>query len=242
MIYVLLPAYNEEKDLGLLLDEFDKLPLAASCQIVVVDDGSNDATAATAKSHSDKLRLSVLTHRMNRGLGAALATGFNHIEKLMAPADILVTMDSDNSHKPETLALLLKAVDAGADVCVASRFVPGSKTVGVPLLRRFLSYGASLFLKTLFPAGEISDYTSGYRAFSGKTVKALSAKYGDLLFTQTGFAATLEILLKARLFGSRFAAVPFTLRYDHKRGKSKMKLFKTMGAYMGLAAKAKTGF
>jgi len=239
MIYVLLPAYNEGKDVASLLDEFTRSPVAGRCRFVIVNDGSTDSTLASVREYETKLKLSILSHSNNMGLGKALSTGISHIAAEIIPGDVLVTMDADNTHKPWVIPDLIKQIEAGSDVAIASRFIKGSSEQGVPLARRVISHLAGSLLKIVFPAEGVRDYTSGFRAFSGVTVKLLAERFGAELITEDGFSATLEILLKARAAGARFAEVPFVLRYDDKSGKSKIKLGRTIFRYGALAVKMK---
>ena len=240
MIYVLLPAYNEANDIACLLKEFTEIKTTNAFQLIVIDDGSTDGTADSVRSHETSLPLTLLIHKTNMGLGKALSTGFTYIADIICDGDILITMDADNSHKPSLINELAVKIYSGFDIVIASRFVKGAIERGVPFTRRVISILGNLLIKTLFPSRDTKDYTSGFRAFSAKTVKRLRRRFGDNIVTQPGFAATLEILLKSLEPGIKVAEVPITLRYDEKTGKSKLNIFETMYQYVLLLMKMRS--
>ena len=114
--------------------------------------------------------------------------------------------------------------------------------MGLSLIRRALSFGASIFLKLMRPIKNVKDYSCGFRMYRGSLVKALFERFGDKFIEETGFAASIEILLKASLVTDKIAEVPLILRYDKKLGASKMKIFKTIFRYFALITKLKSGY
>ncbi len=238
MIYVLLPAYNEENDIAALLKEFTETKLAYPLRLIIVDDGSTDGTANSILAYDTKLPLKLISHKINMGLGKALSTGFTYIASVIEDDDILVTMDANNSHKPKLINELTAKTYSGYDVVIASRFVKGAGERGVPLIRRILSFLASRLIKVIFPISNASDYTSGFRAFSASAVKRMVGRYGLGVVNEPGFSATLELLLKAKKIGIKLAEVPLILRYDEKTGKSKMKIMSTVCQYSKLLFKS----
>ena len=152
-IVVVLPAYNEAANLPTLLASI-RAPLEAIAgdnhEIIVVDDGSTDETAAIVEKAAAEAPISLIKHSRNRGLGNTLQTG------LVAASQhdgVVITMDADNSHDPDFIADLVEAIKKGNDVVIASRFQFGGAMVGVPWHRKILSIGASRVMKTAFPDG-----------------------------------------------------------------------------------------
>jgi dolichol-phosphate mannosyltransferase len=237
MIYILLPAYNEVNDIASLLEEFAKSHVPEPYRVVIVNDGSTDGTADAVNSFAGRLPLTLLSHKTNLGLGKALSTGISHISSLMAEGDILVTMDADNSHKPSLIESLARKISDGYGVVIASRFREGASEQGVPAARRLLSFFGGRLVNVVFRLEGVRDYTSGYRAFSSGTVMRLKERFGGDIVTESGFAATLELLLKAGKTGARMAEVPLALRYDQKTGKSKMRVLRTIYQYIKLIAR-----
>jgi dolichol-phosphate mannosyltransferase len=227
----MVPAFNEEENLPPLLTDLretwrrwgaDAPPL----RVVVVDDGSRDGTATAARS-VEGLEVEVLPHGVNRGLGEAMRTGIEHVLAHGSPDDLLATMDADHTHPPEILPLMVAAAQRGADLVIASRFVPGASVHGLDALRRLVSRVASWVLRVLFPGAR--DYTCGYRVYRLSLLDWGRRRYGAAFLNQRGFSVMVDLLLKLRRRARRIEEVPLTLRYDRKRGASKMKLLRTAG-------------
>ena len=233
-LYILLPAYNEEKDLEKLVGSLGGYlrTLGTEYKIVVVDDGSHDRTAQIAENLIQRYPLKLIQHSVNKGYGAAIQTGFSFILSDGQDPDVLVTMDCDNTHPTECLAHLLKQIDRGCHLAIASRYQEGGGQVGFSLKRRLLSRGASWLLRFLFPINGVRDYTSGYRAYRLSALQQAMRRYNNRLIESNGFTAPMEILLKVRLLGFKIEEVPLILRYDLKNGVSKMKTMKTILAYI----------
>ena len=231
---VVLPAYNEAHNLPAVLERLLAV-FAALCygegQVIVVDDGSSDDTAAVADRFAATGRVIVLQHEKNRGLAAALRTG---LVAASSRDGVVVTMDADDSHDPALIPALLAGIESGNDVMIASRFQDGGGMVGVPAYRSLLSVAANRAMRFVFPDASIRDYSTGYRAYRSTLLRRLIARHGEGLLSQRGFAATVEILLKARAEGARIGEVPFVLRYDRKAGPSKMNVSATVAGYLRL--------
>jgi dolichol-phosphate mannosyltransferase len=240
---LLLPAFNEEGNLGDLLvdarDTFVRWGGISDWGIVVVDDGSSDGTARVATSVPDA-RVTLLPHGVNRGLGAAMRTGIEHALATMADDDLLVSMDSDHTHPPELIPSMVALADEGADLVIASRYQPGAKIAGLVWWRRLISDAASLVFRVLFPCGA-RDYTCGYRVYRVGLLRWGSTRYGPHFLNQRGFSVMVDVLLKLRRHARRIAEVPLDLRYDRKRGASKMKVMRTIGTTLRLLGRRFVG-
>jgi dolichol-phosphate mannosyltransferase len=234
MIYVVLPAYNEEKGLPLLLDSFLKLfeGHKLSYKIVIVDDGSTDSTASIAEQYARKMPLKLLKHGINKGLGAAMRTGLSYVAKISEPSDFVVTMDADNTHNPEVLLHMLKKIEQGADVVIASRYETGGEEVGLKFHRKILSRGASYLLGKCFRIEGAKDYTCGYRMYRASVIKSAFERYRKKFIVENSFVCMAEILIKVAYLPARVEEVPLILRYDLKEGISKMKKLRTIMRYM----------
>ncbi len=225
----MLPAFDEADALPALLDAIETTMDEAGLPygVVVVDDGSRDATADIARAQAERMPLLLERHERNQGLGATLRDGIVKVSALADPGDVIVTMDADDSHNPQLIPRMLRAVREGHDVVIASRYRPGSRVLGVPFSRRLLSYWGSLFFRLVFGIPGVRDYTCGYRAYRAALLQQVLAEEGPAFFEQPGFSCMVDILLKLRRRGLVFGEVPFILRYDRKRGLSKMRVGRT---------------
>jgi dolichol-phosphate mannosyltransferase len=145
-VILALPAYNEAGAIGDLLtvatQAFETIR-SYQPRILVVDDGSADDTGDRVRAFQAPFPVEVVTHEQNRGLGGAIYTALlAALARSTDPDDVIVNMDADNTHPPATIPAMLEALENGVDVVIASRYRPGARQVGVPLNRRFLSFGA----------------------------------------------------------------------------------------------------
>jgi dolichol-phosphate mannosyltransferase len=234
-LWFLLPAFNEEGNLPPLLADLASTlaawPDAPPCRVVVVDDGSSDGTAAAARSVPG-LDVEVVPHGVNRGLGAAMRTGIEHVLARAADDDVLATMDADHTHPPDLLPRMVALARGGADVVIASRYRKGSEIHGLVAWRRALSDVASWVFRVLFPGAR--DYTCGYRVYRVPLLRWAAARYGRDFLNQQGFSVMVDLLLKVRRKARRIEEVPLVLRYDRKRGPSKMRVLRTIGTTLAL--------
>jgi exopolysaccharide biosynthesis polyprenyl glycosylphosphotransferase len=233
-VSVVLPAYNEASCIGTLLDRInDSLGrLDISYTVVVVDDGSEDHTVDVVEQHATRMPIRILRHETNSGYGAALQTGLLEASRI---SDVAVTMDSDDSHDPELIPQMLKAIEGGHDVVIASRMQPGGEVVGVPFHRRLLSDAASIVLRVFLPMRGVRDFTSGYRAYRSTLLHSMvEEREGAPFVDEGGFVAGFAILLKAWNSGARVTEVPLRLRYDRKLSESRMRILDTARDYFRL--------
>lgn len=238
-VLVVLPAYNEESNLGRLLEEIEATLRHEGWpfEVIVVDDGSTDATAAVAKGYAPRVSLHLERHDTNLGLGATLRDGLRIAGERSRERDVVVVMDADATHPPGLIPRMTRAVGEGADVVIASRYRPGARVRGLPLSRRLLSWGASWLFRLLLPTPGVRDYTCGYRAYRASLLRRAFERYGDAFVGQEGFACAVEVLVKLRDLDALFTEVPLILRYDRKHGASKMKVGNTIRETLLLLAR-----
>jgi dolichol-phosphate mannosyltransferase len=243
MVIIALPAYNEEKTLPPLLAAIEDAMAEnrIDYRVIVVNDGSKDGTAAAVDAAASRIPVERIDHPENRGLGATIRTGLIAALEGADERDIIVTMDSDNTHTPGLIARMVRGVREGNDVVIASRFQPGARVKGVPFYRRVLSRGASVLFRTLFPTPNVRDFTCGFRAYRAGVLKQAFDTYGEEFVAQSGFSCMVDILLKLRGLDAIMTEVPLILRYDLKFGVSKMLVVKTIKETLGLVAVRRLG-
>lgn len=205
MICGVIPAYNEEASIGPLVEETIKYVDS----VIVVDDGSLDATAKNAQ----KAGATVIRHPRNRGKGEALKTGF--IKAVSVNADVVITLDGDGQHSPNEILKFLKVLkQENVDIVVGSRFLK-EVTVGRKMPgHRFISNTLTTNILRVFFGIPLTDSQSGFRAFRVKTLKKLG-------YTDSKFAAETEILIDAHKKGFKIREVDIKTRYGTEESKIK---------------------
>ena len=210
---IVIPTYNERDTITTILDAVRaRLPDA---DILVVDDSSPDGTAdiVTDLGRSDE-RVSLLLREAKEGLGAAYVAGFRHLLDLGYRR--IVQMDADFSHDPSYLSAMVAELDAGADLVIGSRYIPGGGTRDWPLFRRLTSRGGSLYAALLLGL-PIRDVTGGFKAWSAPLLRA-AIKHELAL---AGFGFQIEMNYRARLLGADIREIPIIFP-DRQEGQSKM--------------------
>jgi dolichol-phosphate mannosyltransferase len=226
IVWILLPSYNEENSLPLILPKIRKAleKKEQAYRIVVVEDGSTDGSRQKLLEMKDDYPVDMLMHKMNRGLGETERDGFEYVAEHADDQDIIVRLDCDDTHNPEYIFPLIEKLREGYNVVNTSRFQPGGGQKGVNAYRAFVSYGANTFMKLVFNIPNVRDYSCGFRAYQAKVIKDAVKIFGNgfIQLKGLGFTSTLETIVKLKLLGCRFAEIPFVLRYDQKASPSKM--------------------
>ncbi|ASJ10397.1 dolichol monophosphate mannose synthase [Thermococcus sp. P6] len=207
-ISVIVPTYNERENLEELFERIDRALRGYDYEIVVVDDDSPDGTWKFATGLSDRYPVKVIRRTREKGLSSAVIRGFREAE-----GDVFVVMDADLQHPPEVIPELLRAIEGGADIAVASRYVPGGGVKNWYWYRRLISRGAIMIGRLALPKiRNVRDPVSGFFALRREVVENV-----DL--NPVGFKILLEILIKGNY--GKVAEVPFTFGL-RKAGESKL--------------------
>lgn len=220
MITFAFPAFNEAENLKRFPTEVIPVfnALHEPYEIVVVDDGSTDATAATARALGAPVRL--VQHDRNRGLGAAIRTAIKE-----AKGDILITMDTDLTFAPSLVPVLLERFHKGdVDVVCGSPKLAGYGK-DIPSYRLFVSHVASLVYRVVLGA-RLSTVTPIFRLYKREQLL-------DLPLQATGFDINAEILFYLVRAGRRIAEVPAALT-QRIHGESKLEYRKEMKRHLRL--------
>ena len=205
MIYLLLPAYNEEEDITFLLPKlknYFQSELNTDFQIVVCNDGSRDSTFQKLEAFKKEgYPLTVLNHQINRGLGETIRDLFEYAAEVSKPEDILIRMDCDDTHDPAFIKGLIDKIESGCDVVIASRFVQGGGQTGLDWYRTTISLLANRFMRFFFPIKGLKEYSSGFRAYRASIIKEAVQTFGNsfIQLKGLGFSCTLEKVVKLKL-------------------------------------------
>jgi dolichol-phosphate mannosyltransferase len=206
-----LPTYNERENLEPMLRALgDK-----DVRVLVIDDGSPDGTGELADRLAAELDYVEVLHRAQKeGLGPAYLAGFR--QALAQDAELVLEMDCDFSHDPDDVPRLIEAVEAGADVALGSRYVPGGGVRNWGLLRRFISAGGSFYARVILGVG-IRDLTGGFKCYRRRVLETIEL---DAIESK-GYAFQIETTYRALRKGFNVVEVPITF-VDRVVGGSKM--------------------
>ncbi|NLE75698.1 MAG: glycosyltransferase family 2 protein [Chloroflexi bacterium] len=225
---IVIPCYNEAGNVAQLhhdlLPTLRELSVGRSIQVVFVDDGSTDATwqrlheAFALLGDPSPATVQFERHGVNRGLGAALRTGFR-----AAAGNVVVTTDSDGTYRFSTIPALLTHLRPEIDIVTASPYHPQGGVAGVPAYRLLFSRGASALYRLLV-RGDVHTYTALYRAYRRSVIDAVT-------FQSDGFLAVTEVLARALLMGFTVAEYPAVLQV-RTWGASKAKVLRITLAHL----------
>ncbi len=208
VLSVVIPTYNERDALPLLVARMAEVRRGLSLELVIVDDASPDGTGAVADEAAkvSSIPMTVVHRPQKTGLASAVLDG-----AAAARAPVVTVMDSDLSHPPELLPALWQAIQDGADVAVASRYVPGGGVERWPLVRRLVSRVATFAARAGLGL-RVRDPLSGFFAVR----RDLLTRYR---YRGLGYKLLVEIL--ATHPGRPVAEIPYRF-VDRQRGKSKL--------------------
>ncbi|MFI5394380.1 MAG: glycosyltransferase family 2 protein [Candidatus Binatia bacterium] len=210
---IIIPAYNEAPNIAAVVAD---IRTAFTGDVLVIDDGSDDATAAEARRTGTQ----VLRHSCNLGIGATVQTGF--LYAVARDYDVVVRLDGDGQHDPAYIPKFLETLSAGtADIVVGSRFL-GRKGYQSTFVRRI----GILILGMLSAAvgTRVTDPTSGYWALTRRAVELLAR------FQPDDYPETQALVLATRA-GLRITEIP-VLMYARTTGRSSISGALHAGFYM----------
>ena len=209
---VCLPTYNEKENLERMVRAIGEA--APGVQVLVIDDNSPDGTGDIADRLAQELPWVRVLHRAKKeGLGPAYLAGFR--QALAAGAQLIVEMDCDFSHDPQSLPSLL-AASQHADLVLGSRYVPGGSTVNWGLSRRIISWGGSFYARAILGIG-VRDLTGGFKCFRRAALEAIDL---DAIHAR-GYAFQIETTYRVLRKGLTVTEVPIRFA-DRELGGSKM--------------------
>jgi glycosyltransferase involved in cell wall biosynthesis len=191
-----IPAYNEEKNIAGIITKLKKF----TNDIIVCDDGSNDLT----KEIAEGLGATVISHKTNKGYGAAINSLFLKAKELKT--EVLVTFDADGQHRIEDIPTVTEPIKNNeAELVIGSRFLdtksedmPNYRKVGIKIITKV----TNLSIKK-----DLTDSQSGFRAYGMKALQ-------EIIPADEGMGVSTEILIKANNIGLKIAEVPIKVSYS----------------------------
>lgn len=216
---VIVPVYNEAENLPRLMDEIERC-LPQPLRVLIVYDFDEDTTLPVARDLArTRPYMELIKNDLGRGPANALRAGFRAATS--GPALVVMADLSDDLRDVERMLELYRQ---GCRVVCASRYMPGGKQLGGPLLKRTLSCCAGLSLHYL--AGlPTHDATNNFRLYDAALVNEMQIE------SEHGFEIALELTAKAFVRGERIGEVPTTWK-DRSAGKSRFRLFRWLPNYL----------
>lgn len=228
---VIIPTYNEQENITLILDAIMSLP--KDFDILIVDDNSPDGTADIVKDLQKNYNTDTGTrlHLMQRtgklGLGTAYIEGFRYA--MQHHYEFILQMDADFSHNPKDLiSLYLDCAEFGSDLSIGSRYASGVNVVNWPMGRVLLSFFASKYVQ-LITGIPVHDTTAGFVCYRRKVLETIPLD--DIKFI--GYAFQIEMKFLTWKYGFVVNEVPIIFT-DRTRGQSKMSVGIFKEAFLGV--------
>ncbi len=202
---LVIPAYNEQARLPYTLSELAAYILREQidCEVIVVDNGSTDATSVVVQQAAERFPCLRLMRTDRRGKGLAVRTGM-----LAAQGEVVVFADADLSWSVEELPRFMGLVQSGAMVVIGSREGHGARRIGEPAYRHLMGRVFNRVVQALAVSG-IEDSQCGFKAMSREAAQNIFRRQRI-----DGFGFDVEILYVARRLGYPVRVVP--LRWEHK--------------------------
>ena len=229
-----VPAFNEQENLPRLLRDLETRPLLfpAGSRLIVVDDGSEDGTAALVESYRGPLPVELVRLGRNQGPGAAFRAGFAAALDGAPDDAMVVTIEADTTSDLDVLPEMLSRADAGAELVLASVH-GGGQMIAVSRHRRLLSAGAGYVVRRALGL-DARTVSSFFRVYRVTLLRRGVSRYGDSMITESGFACKAELLAKLAALGARVEEVPVDLDASRRIGESRMPVMGTMLGYWRL--------
>lgn len=224
MLYICIPAYNEASTVGLLLWRLRRVmqEFAREYEIVAYNDGSSDATLETLNAYQEVLPLTVIGGPEHRGYANALdALARDVSRRTRYPRrDAMITMQADFTDRPEDLPELIKRFEGGADIVVAEREPSDTWPGPARLLRKV----APLVTRPFVRIPDINDPFGTLRLYRITVIRDLLKDVADGAVAHgDGWAANVELLVRANRHARRVEAVPINPRYELRQRATRLR-------------------
>jgi len=211
---VIIPTYNEKENIEKIIKAV--FSLEGDFNVLVIEDGSPDGTAAIVKSLQNVYpeKLFMIERKGKLGLGTAYLTGFKWAVE--HSYDYIFEMDADFSHNPNDLPRLYQACKDGADLAIGSRYCKGISVINWPISRVLISYFASVYVRKMLGM-KVYDSTAGFMCYTRKVLDTIDLDR----IKMKGYGFQIEMKYTAYKLGFKIAEVPIIFM-DRTEGTSKM--------------------
>ncbi len=223
MIYVCIPSHNEAATVGLLLWKIRQVfaGFPREYQLLVLDDGSTDATSAVLEPYSRVLPLTLLRHTERRGYAASVLELLRAaIELTDRPKrDAAILMHADFTHNPQIIPDLVRRIESGADLVVAEGTLEGEPSRSHRMLRRF----APQLLRGAVAVPGVHDVVSGFAIVRLVALRNAMRSHGSSFLVTDGWAANAELYWRTARYARRVESVPSLERHDLRQRPSRIR-------------------
>lgn len=232
-----IPAFNEEANLPRLFAELEEHGnlFSPGSRLIIVDDGSEDATAEIVDAYDGPLPVELVRLGKNQGPGAAFRAGFAAALDAVPDEALVVTLEADTTSDLAALPSMLRRADAGAGLVLASVH-GGGAMANVSAFRRLLSRGAGFTVRRALGV-QAHTVSSFFRVYRASLLRDAANHYGENLIRERGFACKAELLAKLDRLGAQIEEVPVNLDGSKRVGESKMRVLPTLIGYWRLMAR-----
>jgi dolichol-phosphate mannosyltransferase len=211
---VCLPTYNELENLEPMINALRNV-LREGDRVLIIDDASPDGTGQLADTltHQHPF-LNVLHRPQKQGLGPAYIAGFH--QAIRDGAELILEMDCDFSHDPNTIPTLIHTAEQGADLVLGSRYTPGGQIPNWGLTRRLISQSGNTYARLILQS-KLKDLTGGFKCFHTHVLNTINLN----TITARGYAFQIETTYRTLHHGYHVTEIPITFT-DRQHGHSKM--------------------
>jgi len=213
--FVNIATYNEKENIKQLIADILSLKIP-DLEILVIDDNSPDGTAEIVKDNFINEPVEIIIRTNERGYGSAHITGLK--KALEIGAEIIITMDADFSHQPKVIPEMIKEIQAGYDVVVGSRRIPGGEIIGWGFTRKLASKTAMIITQLILGI-KTKDVTTGFRAYRANKLVELNFEN----IKSNGYSFLEELIFRCEKENLKIKEVPIIFN-DRQQGKSKFSI------------------
>ncbi|HSG82662.1 MAG TPA: glycosyltransferase family 2 protein [Gemmatimonadota bacterium] len=236
MIYICIPAHNEERTAGVLLWKIRQVmsEFGRDYRILFLDDGSTDRTYEVVQPYVQVLPVEILRNEVSSGHGPALERLLREVVKRCSypRRDVAVTLQADFTDEPAAIPGLVKRIEGGADLVVAAQPPNGVK---VPLAVRWVRRGLPWLERKFAVPEQVSDPISGLRAYRvGLLKRAFNQVDREPLIRRDAWAASLELLAAVAPHTQRVEETQSEARYDRRVRRSRQSLWRAARVYLSM--------